>query len=44
MVLDTETGKIKTAIPIVKNRPGYMKLTAERAAQVPFDPNSYKSR
>lgn len=43
MVLDTETGKIRTAIPIVKNRPGYMKLTPEQAAQAPFDPNSYES-
>jgi|GEM_PF-1249317 len=43
MVLDAEHGKIRTAIPIVKNRPGYMKLTPEQAAQVPFDPASYES-
>lgn len=42
MVLDAETGKIRTAIPMVKNRPGYMKLTPEQAAAVPFDPTSYE--
>jgi len=44
MVLDAQNGKIRTAIPIIKNRPGYMKLTPEQAAQVPFDPNSYGSK
>ncbi len=43
MVLDAETGKIRTAIPMIKNRPGYMKLTPEQAAAVPFDPTSYES-
>jgi hypothetical protein len=43
MTLDPATHKVKTAIPLIKQRPGFMKLTPEQAEQIPFLPESYQS-
>ncbi len=36
LVLDAQTGKIRTAIPITKRKPGIMKLTSEQAEALIF--------
>lgn len=43
VMLDPATRKVKTAIPIINQRPGFMKLTAEQADQIPVLPESYQS-